>query len=159
VFEDQFITFHEKPQLFSLKGDLDARYRQMAGSPWGGSTNLESAFKLILDSAVKHNVAASEMPTTMIILSDMQFNMCDSSRGDSSFTMIDRMYAEAGYKRPKIVYWNLRDSNGVPVTFDQQGTALVSGFSPSIMKSVLSGKSCDPVAMMLETIMVDRYQL
>jgi hypothetical protein len=160
VFCDQFITFDSNPQLFSLKGSLSDRYRQMKGSPWGGSTNLEKAFKLILDSAVKHKVAESEMPTSLIVLSDMQFNQCQGYGNEfSSYAMIDRMYADAGYKRPKIVYWNLRDSNGVPVTFDQAGTALVSGASPAIVKNVLAGKSCDPVSIMLEAIMVDRYQL
>lgn len=159
IFKDQFITFHERPSMLKVYGSLSDRYHQMKNSPWGGSTNLESAFRLILDSAVKHKVAASEMPTTLIILSDMQFNVCDHRFSDNSYQMIDRMYEQAGYKRPSIVYWNLRDSHGVPVTFDQAGTALVSGFSPSIMESVLSGKGIDPVTIMLQAVMKDRYQL
>jgi hypothetical protein len=60
---------------------------------------------------------------------------------------------------PKIVFWNLcsrRDN--FPVSANETGTALVSGFSPSILKTVLSGKSVNPVEMMLETLNVPRYE-
>ena len=49
--------------------------------------------------------------------------------------------------------------DNVPVKFDESGTALVSGFSPAIVKPLLSGnlEKFTPEAVMLETIMQDRY--
>ena len=38
------------------------------------NTDLQATFKLILDQAVKHNVSESEMPTKVLILSDMEFD-------------------------------------------------------------------------------------
>ena len=72
--------------------------------------------------------------------------------------MIEQMYAEAGYKVPQIVYWNIQSRNGgVPVAFDKLGTALVSGFSPAIMTSLLGGDIESPQQIMDKTILSERY--
>ena len=159
-YQDAFITFHENPTLITVKGSLSERYRQMKSSPWGGSTNLASAFNLILDKAIKGGVPQEEMPTSMIIFSDMEFNYSDRRWNETAQEMIEGKFADAGYKMPKIIYWNLasRGDKNKPVHFDKNGTALVSGFSPSILKSVLSGKSVTPYDMMMEVIGSERYE-
>jgi hypothetical protein len=90
-------------------------------------------------------------------MSDMQFNSC---RPDATAVgMIRKKYRDAGYEVPAIVFWNINAHGNVPVTFDQTGTALVAGFSPSIMKSVLSAdlNNMTPEGIMFKTIMNDRY--
>ncbi len=165
-FKDAFITFHESPSLEVVKGSLSERYRQMANSRWGGSTNLESAFKLILNKAVASNVSAEEMPTMMLILSDMEFDSAVGSRwgiegswNPTAQQMIAKMYKQAGYEVPKIVYWNIqsRGDNNKPVHFDENGTALVSGFSPALLTNLLAGKEMTPLSMMLSVIDSERY--
>jgi hypothetical protein len=165
-FKDAFITFHESPSLEIVKGSLSERYRQMARSKWGGSTNLEAAFKLILNKAVASNVAPEEMPTMMLILSDMEFDSAVGSRwgGQGSWNptaqqMIEKMYNDAGYEVPKIVFWNIqsRGDNNKPVHFDKNGTALVSGFSPALLTNLLAGKEMTPLAMMMSVIGSERY--
>jgi hypothetical protein len=72
--------------------------------------------------------------------------------------MIEKLYSDAGYKIPKIIYWNLNSRHGdVPVAFDKMETALVSGFSPAILKSLLGGDDFTPVSIMDKTIMNERY--
>lgn len=165
-FKDAFITFHESPSLEIVKGSLSERYRQMARSKWGGSTNLEAAFKLILNKAVASKVAPEEMPTMMLILSDMEFDSAVGSRwgGQGSWNptaqqMIEKMYNDAGYEVPKIVFWNIqsRGDNNKPVQFDKNGTALVSGFSPALLTNLLAGKEMTPLAMMMSVIGSERY--
>jgi len=165
-FKDAFITFHESPSLEIVKGSLSERYRQMARSKWGGSTNLEAAFKLILNKAVASQVAPEEMPTMMLILSDMEFDSAVGSRwgGQGSWNptaqqMIEKMYNDAGYEVPKIVFWNIqsRGDNNKPVQFDKNGTALVSGFSPALLTNLLAGKEMTPLAMMMSVIGSERY--
>ena len=75
--------------------------------------------------------------------------------------MIEHKFEKAGYKMPKIVFWNLnaRNANNKPVRFDKEGTALVSGFSPAIMKSILAAESFTPEAIMLDTVNVPRYDI
>jgi hypothetical protein len=168
-FKDAFITFSSKPQLQVLSGSLKDRYTQMSNSDWGMSTDLEATFKLILDQATKHKLSQDKMPNKILILSDMEFNAAVSSGGYSTRfketdwnptaqQMISKMYEDAGYKMPQIVYWNIQSRNGgVPVAFDTQGTALVSGFSPAIMTSLLGGDIESPQQIMDKTILSERY--
>jgi hypothetical protein len=158
-FKDAFVTFHENPQLITVAGSLSERYNQMKRSPWGGNTDLSACFNLILNKAVQGNVPASEMPTMFIIFSDMEFDAADSDWNHTAQEMIESKFAQAGYKTPKIVYWDLasRGDKNKPVKFDKGGSCLVSGFSPSLLKSMLGGEEITPISMMSKVIDSERY--
>lgn len=169
-FKDHFITFSATPQLKHLVGSLKDRFNQLSRSDWGMNTNLESAYKLILNQAVKHKVPQDEMPTQILVLSDMEFDEATSTRSGwynsdkvsawnpTAQEMVKKMFSDAGYEMPNIVYWNIQSrGENVPVRFDESGTALISGFSPSIMTSLLSGSTMTPVGIMMETIGKERY--
>jgi hypothetical protein len=130
----------------------------MVRSEWGMSTNLHKAFDSVLNVAVAQNVPQAEMPEYILILSDMQFNCC-SHYDDSAIEMIERKYRNAGYEVPKVVFWNLHASGNTPVSFDKNGTALVSGFSPAVMKAILSGKEFTPRGIMLAAVDIERYNV
>jgi Domain of unknown function (DUF2828) len=160
VFKDTFLTFSTKSELLTLKGDIVQKINQMVKSKWDMSTNLHSAFNKILDVAVKGNVPQSDMPAMVLILSDMQFDQCVRN-DDSAMQMIERKFEAAGYTVPKVVFWNLNAGDNVPVKSDKSGAALVSGFSPAIMASLLGAdvEQFTPEGIMLKTVMVDRYNL
>jgi hypothetical protein len=160
VFKDTFLTFSSKPQLVTLKGNIVEKVDQMSKSNWDMSTNLHAAMDKILSVAVKGAVPASDMPGMLLILSDMQFNQC-ARYDDSAMQMIERKFTDAGYTVPQIVFWNLNSSDNVPVASDKSGAALVSGFSPSIMTSLLAADldQFTPEGIMLKTVMSDRYAL
>lgn len=88
----------------------------------------------------------------------MQFDQC-SEYDDSAMEMIERKYTAAGYSIPKIVFWNLSSRNNAPVEFNRQGVAMVSGFSPAIMKSILAAKEFTPESIMLDTVNQPRYSV
>jgi hypothetical protein len=155
-FKDGFITFSAKPELQLLHGSLAQRINQLETAHWDMNTNLEAVFRLILSKAIQSNITQADMPSEILILSDMQFDKCVT--GMSAMDMIRVLYAQAGYKVPNIIFWNLRTSSGVPVKFDEDGTALVSGFSPSIMKSLLGG-NITPMRMMLSVLNSERYSV
>ena len=158
-FKDAFVTFSNNPQLQYLTGGLKERLNKLRRSDWGMSTDLEAVFNLILNQAKTYNIPQDKMPTKIMILSDMQFNQ--ATRSDlGSQSMIESMYEVAGYKKPDIIYWNLNASGAnFPVEFDKDGTALVSGFSPSILKPLLNGKNMTPESIMMETVNDERYSL
>jgi hypothetical protein len=157
-FKDTFLTFSSEPQLLHLQGNILDKVKQMVTSKWEMSTNLHKAFDKILHTAIQGNVPQSEMPGVLLILSDMQFDQC-TRYDDSAMEMIARKYTEAGYNVPNIVFWNLNAHDNVPVKYDTRGAALVSGFSPSIVKAVLQAEMDDftPEAIMMQTIMSPRY--
>jgi len=158
-FKNAFITFSENPSLQYLNGSLSDRFNQLRRADWGMSTNLECVFELILNQAVKYKLPESEMPTTILIMSDMEFNSC-TRINNSALDMIDEKYLNAGYKRPKIVFWNIQSRNegNYPVQVTDNGTALVSGFSPSILKSLLTGEDMTPIGIMNKTVNSSRYE-
>ena len=160
TFKDCMLTFSDKPQLVRLKGAINEKIDQMVSTDWGMSTNLHAAFNVILKTAVDNSVAPADMPATLIIFSDMQFNACVKN-DDSAMEMIERKFEAAGYALPKVVFWNLNAGSNVPVKFDKKGTALVSGFSPAIAASVLGADpdAFTPEAIMLKAVMSDRYDL
>ena len=159
VFKDSFITFSERPQLEKVSGALKERYDQMIAADWGMSTNLESVFELILNQAIKHSVSPEDMPSKILIMSDMEFNQA-SIHSESAIQMIRRMYDESGYSLQQVIFWNIQSRNkNFPVRHNESGTALISGLSPSIVKSVLGGKEMTPVSIMNETINSERYSI
>ena len=159
IFKDAFITFSTHPKMQYLTGSLYERMRQLETADWAVSTNLEAVYKLILNKAVDNSIPEDEMPTKILIISDMEFNDCISNPSNSALKMIQKMYSDAGYKIPEIVFWNVNGRLGnVPASFDSKGVGLVSGFSPSILKSILQGNIDTPESLMLKTIMSERYE-
>jgi hypothetical protein len=124
------------------------------------NTNLVKAMDKILSTAINGKVAQSDMPKMLLILSDMQFDQC-ARYDDSAMQMITRKFKDAGYNVPNIVFWNLNASDNVPVKYDTRGAALVSGFSPSIVKAIVSADTDQftPEGIMMKAIMVPRYDL
>lgn len=159
IFKDAFITFSSRPAMQYLKGSLYERLGQLEHAEWGMSTDLEAVYKLILSKAVQHSIPESEMPTKILIISDMEFNGCVQNGSDTAIAMISRMYSSAGYNIPEIIFWNVNGRLGsVPAKFTQKGVGLVSGFSPAILKSILQGSVDTPQSLMLRTVTSERYE-
>lgn len=159
LFKDAFMTFSGRPQIQYLKGSFYSRCHQLEKAHWEMNTNIEAAFNLLLKTAVRENVAHNEMPDTILIISDMQFDSCVREPNNSAMEMFRRQYRQAGYELPTIVFWQVNARAGqMPVKFNERGTAVVSGCSPTILKSVLDGTILDPRSTMLKTVMSERYE-
>ena len=159
-FKDVFLTFSSSPKFVTVTGTLSQKVKTMERSNWDMSTNLHAAFDEILRVSVKNNVAREDMPKVLLIMSDMQFNCC-TGYDDRAIQMIRRKYNDADYEMPAVVFWNINANENVPVRFDEKGTALVSGFSPAIMKAVLAADmdAMTPEAVMKKAVLSDRYAL
>lgn len=165
-FKDLFLNFSSRPQIFELKGnDIAQKFtdlnRYKAGQFWGGSTNIEAAFREVLRVAVNQQVPADQMPKNLIVLSDMEFNASTSGGWNTTaYNQAKADFTRAGYELPVVVFWNLNARPGNnPVRFDQNNVALVSGFSPTVLEAILSGEDVDPVKVMLRAIDTPRYRV
>ncbi len=159
-FKDTFLTFSGTPELLHLKGNIVQKVNQMVSSNWGMNTDLVKAMDKILKTAIQGGVPQEEMPEMLLIMSDMQFDQC-ARFDDSAMKMIARKFEAAGYELPKIVFWNLNAADNVPVKYDASNVALISGFSPQIMVSVLGGdtEKFTPEAIMMKAVGIDRYAI
>ncbi len=159
AFKNCIMTFHESPAFYQLTGEtLKDKVSSIASAPWGGSTDFYKVFQVILDRAVQNKIKAEDMPERIVVISDMQFNCADSRK--TNFQKVDELYKKSGYKRPQIVFWNVNGRvNETPVLANIADTALISGYSPDILKAVLSGEVMTPKDIMLKALNDSRYDL
>lgn len=161
VFKNKFITFHSTPSLLSIPpASFKNQVEYIRSAPWGGSTNFVATFELILDAAMRNSLPQSELPEMVLCVSDMEFDLAAGYyNSQTNFDHIKSKFSAAGYKLPDLVFWNVqsRGTGNYPVKFHENGTALVSGFSPSIMKTILSSSNITPLSIMLDTLNSERY--
>ena len=158
AFKNHFIEFSNRPQLIEVKGDTFAdRLRYVASFNELADTNLEAVFDLILNAAVRNNVPQEELPATLYLISDMEFNCCVRNAGATNFENAKAKFEAHGYQLPKIVFWNVQSRNTQqPVTQNEQGVALVSGCTPRIFSMLQSG-ILSPMGCMLDILGAERY--
>lgn len=165
-FHGHLLTFNTNP-AFAVIPDSDVltRFNAVRNMSWGGTTNIEGTFKLILDKCLEKEVPPSEMPKKLVIISDMQFDECDKrlrkeglKDGITNFQRIEEMYDKSGYTRPTLIFWNV---NGAiidfPITTNDNKTCMISGFSPSIMKSFMKGEEITAVSVLKNVLQDKRY--
>lgn len=112
IFHNHFIEFSSRPQLIEIKGKTFAeRLEYLCTFNEVADTNVEAVFDLILDAAVRNNVPQEELPETLYLISDMEFNACVRNASVSNFASAKRRFAEHGYRLPQIVFWNVASRN------------------------------------------------
>lgn len=121
------------------------------------NTNIQKVFQLILQTALTNKIPQAQMPSTLYIISDMEFDVCAEGADLTNFEYAKKIFAEAGYQLPRVVFWNVQSrSQQQPVTQNEQGVALVSGCSPRIFSMLKSG-ILSPLSCMLEILGSERY--
>lgn len=159
IFKDAYVTFSATPKMNYLRGSFAQRARYLQNTDVGYNTNLRAVFDMLLDTAVRNRLPESEMPDALLIITDCEFDNHHQMGRKTNFQVIEEKYARSGYKRPVIVFWNVnaRQGKNVPVKYDQNGTALISGSSPTILKGLLSGSIFNPQEIMDRIVCSDRY--
>ena len=157
-FANHFIEFSARPQLIELKGETFAdRLCYAASFCEVANTNLEAVFDLILRAAVKHGASQSELPSKLIIISDMEFDLCVGNASAVNFAHAEKKFAAYGYTLPEVVFWNAASRNRQqPVKMNEAGVALVSGVTPRIF-SMVAGDLTTPYDWMKEVLGSERY--
>lgn len=156
-FKDHFITFSHTPRLVKLEGDnIVDRAAYCASFNECANTNLRATFELLLETAVRNHLPQEELPETLYIISDMEFDR-GVEDDKTLFEEVKVLYGQYGYHLSTLVYWNVRSRHEqFPVTKDEQGTMLVSGASPTVFRIVIS-QDVTPESLMLSVLNSDRY--
>ena len=165
--KDTYLTFSRNPQLVDLSRASTLRDRLALCLEHNEceNTDIAKAFDLVLQLAVQHHMSQEDIPSNILVLSDMEFDdavECRDSHGrylpkETVMDIVARRWAEAGYKFPRLVFWNICNRSGaIPMIHNENGVALVSGFSPVIASMLFSGK-LDPEGVLMEKLMSPRY--
>ena len=160
IFHNHFITFAMTPQLVEIKGnDIVEKVRFCRTFNECANTNLQAVFELILQTAVMNRLPQAMLPTTLYIISDMEFDTCAANSSQTNFEHAKQLYRSYGYELPHVVFWNVQSRNEQqPVKMNEQGVALVSGCNPRLFSQVMSGET-DPYTYMMNVIGGERYRM
>jgi len=164
-WHNHYISFSSHPQLIETEGvDFCDKVNRIVRTNLCENTNIEAAFDMILRTAKVNKLKQSDIPEYLIVISDMEFDYAQGYGRYNNFTTdsaettmetIARHWEESGYKLPKLIYWNVdaRQPN-IPMIGNHM-VSYVSGFSPSIFKSIITGKT--GWDLMMEAINNERY--
>lgn len=161
AYQNKFITFSSCPQYvdfsncYSLKEKLELAFSYNDYT----NTNLEASFDLILETAVENKLRQEELPKTILVISDMEFDSAVNRNTVAPLMeAIGKKFAYFGYCMPKLVFWNCNSrTNVIPVKENEMGVGLVSGFSVNVCRMVLSNE-IDPYECLKEQLNGERYQ-
>ncbi|KAL5212881.1 hypothetical protein ABZP36_023728 [Zizania latifolia] len=150
------ITFSQHPELHRIAGEtLYEKVQFIQEMDWGMNTNFQAVFDKILEVAVGAGLTPERMVRRVLVFSDMEFDQASAQPWETDYEAIVRKFTAAGYGAavPEVVFWNLRDSEAVPVTSGQKGVALFSGFSKNLLKLFLDSSGIvSPRAVMEKAI-------
>jgi hypothetical protein len=157
-YHNKILAFSSDPHFITLNDDMTLceKNNQMRWDCYC-STNLEGAFELVLGDAVNKHISPLDMPSAIVVISDMEI---DRPRyKDLDFIgQLKARYALFGYKMPKLIMWNVEARND---TFLSQSEDVihVSGQSTTIFKTLLKCLNGNTVDLIHDTLMVKRYDV
>lgn len=159
AYHNMWMSFSAKPRIHLLKGKtLCQKIKSIDMKDWMQNTDLKAAFELVLEIAIDEDVPPSEMPKSIIVISDMEIDYC----GNKEWTFYDKMahkFKKNGYEIPSIVFWNVESRQDVfHADSKRKGVQLVSGQSVSTFKNLMSCIGMTPVEAMHKTIDSERYE-
>ena len=163
-FNNILMEFSSYPKLIDLNGcnTLRDKILEMHKYDDCSNTDIEKVFMLILETAIKSSMKQSDLPERVLIVSDMEFDTATNHTRcvygmKALFDELADRYAAHGYKLPKLVFWRVNGmTTTIPMTENEMGVVLVSGFSPNILSMVMSDQT-DPWLALKEKLDSNRY--
>lgn len=160
-FHGHYISFSSRPQLIETYGsDFVDKVKRIYSTNLCENTNIEAAFDMLLNTAIKSHCRQSDLPKTIIVVSDMQFDAQRGRYGSSNATLMENIaykWQRAGYQMPELVYWNVqvRGNNVIPMQA-KDGITFCSGFSPVLFEQIMKGKT--GYDLMMDKLNSERYE-
>lgn len=154
AFKNHFITFSNKPYLCEIKGQTIKE--KVNNIPcYIENTDIDKAFELILRTMKENNLRQEELPSHLLIISDMEFDTGVYSKGGTNLEGWKQAFNDEVYKLPIIIFWNVAGrTNGVPATKFDNDIAMISGFSTNILENLLTLENYTPNNVMLEKLSI-----
>ncbi len=150
AFRNRLITFDSKPSWIEFSGTdgLWNKVKKCRAAPWGGSTNFEAAYELVLQRMIYGRVKPGDEPEDLVVLTDMGWNQATSGHAfhldalKAKFKKAgEELWGEGnGWKVPRVIIWNLREQfKQYQATEKTPGVVMLSGWHPSVLKRLVEG--------------------
>jgi len=156
-FKNKWIEFSRQSKFHKFpEGSLYDKIRSITSIV--ENTNLQSVFDLILNTYTLFDIPEDRQLKRIFIFTDGQWDAMVDNRSSTHFQVIDKRFSDAGYKRPQIIFWNLRANTvDFPTECNVPDVALVSGFSSDLLQLFLDGGNLNPLSLVLRAINDVRY--
>ena len=166
------MTFSSVPSWCNLDNitDFVDMVDAVNGAEWGLNTNFYAALMLILEKIKETKLPPEEVEGMVLaIFSDMQIDA--GNTGLDMFSTIEKKYTKAGmelygvpFKVPKILFWNLRSSDGFPALSTCKNAMMMSGFSPALLNLFCENglealETCNPWNLLVQGLDNPRYKM
>lgn len=153
------MSFTDRPFIYKFTDDMSLldKYDLMM-SHVGFGTNFELAVQCLLDVCVENGIPAETVPK-LLVITDNQFNQHAGwqDRWNASHENVVSQWVRAGFRAiPDFVYWNVSTYQGHVAKDDAKGVQFLSGYSPTMVKSLING---DCVEQLVETVVVDGVEV
>lgn len=161
-FANHYISFSRTARLIEVEGvDFCDKIDRIVRKNLCENTNLESVFDLVLNTAMNYCLTPSQIPSTLVIITDMQVDVASNSGDRITFmeSMRRKWYQKCGgkYNFPNLVLWNVNASSNINIIDDSKtGVTYVSGCSPTIFTQVLTGVTGEK--LMYQVLDSERYK-
>lgn len=159
-FKNCAITFSKKPTILNFMDCMSIYDKlKLLFQNIGLNTNLQAVFDLLLKIIVENHVPPQDIPTNIIVISDMEFDHPDvgGQSYKTNFQTIQEKFKHHNIPCPKITFWNVNSrQNNVPTRSDEYNVNLVSGFSPTVIKYIYHSKT--PFDAMMDVLKSKRYK-
>lgn len=158
-FKNYFISFSSRPQFIETEGvDFVDKVRRIYDKNLCENTDLKAVFDLLKETILSEGVEAFDAPDTLVVISDMEIDRMSYWRSkDQVLTEMEQLrldWERSGLMLPKLVYWNVEARNNI-ILDSGSNVSYVSGCSPVIFKSILTGKTGQD--LMMEVLNSERY--
>lgn len=163
-FAGHYVSFSARPRLVKVEGvDFCDKVARIYDANLCENTNIEATFNMLLNTAIMNRCTQEDLPEYLCIVSDMEFDQGTGyyrseaqARVQTLMESIREKWANHGYRVPKIIYWNVdARQNNIPEDVGCGLVSYVSGMSPSLFDTIMSGKT--GVALMKAKLDSPRY--
>lgn len=144
-YHNLYMSFTDRPHFITLRegASLAECVRTLYKTDVGYNTNLEAAFNEILAHALRNGVSRNEMPTALVVVSDMEIDRYMRTHNLDFVETMRIKFARHGYVLPKLIMWNVEARHDTFLS-KQDGVICVSGQSASTFRELcgnLDGKT------------------
>ena len=159
-FHNMFMTFSHHPELIEIEGiDFADKVFRIFQRNQCENTDLAASFRLLKNTIIDSGADGTEVPESLIVISDMEIDRqsywTSANQMATEMDIIRKEWADAGLRMPKLIYWNVNARDNI-ILDGNEDASFVSGCSPVIFKSILTGKT--GIELMKEVLESERYE-